>query len=322
MKKLVIFDPYKGKFTADMEEWWNANGYEVKRDTYYDPKLIDWADIIFFDTCDNNFKSATNPDEALIAEGMREHGVPWALQEHNLTGKKVIVRPIDIEVWQGHHAYAVWAPVTDCIFIAPHIRDMMMEDDRPKASNMKVHTIPCAVDLDKWTFKEREPGFNIGIVSEVWESKGVDYVLQIALKLKAIDSRYNITWLGKFQDYHWDKAYMDAFIERNQLPIRFVDWVDSVDEFLEDKNYLLHASKKEAFSYATAEAMAKGIKPILHHFFGAEELWPGLTWDSIEGAVSLITMQGYDSQYYRQYLIDHGYTLPQMMAKIEEVINS
>ena len=328
MKKIILFDPYTPKFTQDMVNWWLSHGYEVKVDRYYDPKMVDWADIIWFDTCDNNLASATKPDTALIEEGIRENGVPWAIQEHDLTNKKIIVRPIDIEVWQGHHAAAIWSPVTDCIFIAPHIRDMMMLDDRPRASEMKVHIIPCAVDLSRYTFKERKPGFKIGIVSEVWESKGVDYVLQIALKLKNIDSRYEIHWLGKFQDYHWDKAYMDDFISRNNLPIKFYDWVDSINDFLEDKDYLLHASKKEAFSYATAEAMAKGIKPILHHFYGADGLWPGITWDSIDEAVMMITgpnIEGtssrYNSERYRQYLIDHGYTIDQMMNKIEEVIN-
>lgn len=322
MKKLAIFDPYTPKFTFDMVEWWRANGYEVKVDRYYDPELVAWADIIWFDTCDNNLKSATNPSEALIADWQKEgKSVPWAIQEQDLTGKKVIVRPIDIEVWQGHHAGSDWTPVTDCVFIANHIRDLMMADDRPKASEMKIHLIPCAVNLDRYTFKTREPGFKIGIVSEVWESKGVDYVLQIALRLKEIDSRYEIHWLGKFQDYHWDQTYMHDFIGRNELPIQFYDWVESVDDFLEDKNYLLHASKKEAFSYATAEAMAKGIKPVLHHFYGADDLWPGITWSSIDEAVGMLTDNRYDSESYRQYLIDHNYTLEAMMAAIEEVIN-
>jgi hypothetical protein len=46
-----------------------------------------------------------------------------------------------------------------------------------------------------------------------------------------------------------------------------------------------------------------------------------MTWDSIDQAVDMITSQEYDSHSYRQYLIDHGYTIDQMMTKIMEVIN-
>lgn len=322
MKKIVLFDPYAGKFTNDMMNWWQSHGYEVKRDTYYDPKLIDWADIIWFDTCDNNLLSATNPSQAIIDEA-KEVGVDWDIHNHDLTGKKIIVRPIDIEVWQGHFAYDhMWDVPTDVIFLAPHIQEIMMADSRPQQGSFKQHIIPCGVDLDRWTFKERKDGFNIGVVAERWISKGVDYVLQIAFRLKEIDSRYKIFWLGKNNDYHWEARYLEDFIQHNNLPLVLEpDYVEGLDSWWEDKNYVLHASHKETYTYAVAEAMAKGIKPIFHRYYGADATWPGLTWTSIDEAVDMITEMEYDSNSYRQYLIDHNLTLEQMMQSFEKVIN-
>lgn len=315
--KIALFDPYTPKFTGDIVRWWQTHGHEVRVDRYYDPELVKWADVVWFDTCDNNLKCAMYPDK----NDPTQQG--WDLHEMDLTNKKLIVRVIDIEVWSGHNLNVDWDLVDDIIFIAPHIKELVARGHNWKPEyEEKVRIIPCGVDLDRFTFKERSPGFNIGIVSEIWGSKGSDLVLQVALKLKSIDSRYNIQWLGKWAEYNWDEAYIRSFIERNQLSITFVDWVESVDDFLEDKNYLLHCSKKEAFSYATAEAMAKGIKPILHHFYGAEDLWPDMTWQSIDGAIGKIIDEYYDSRTYPRYLIERGYTLPQMMAKIDEVINA
>ncbi len=320
--RIALFDPYGGKFTSDMEEWWLAHGHEVRRERYYQPELVDWADVVWYDTTDNNILSATNPDQALKDDWKytQKRG-EWSLHDKDLSNKKIIVRPIDIEVWQGHHAHEnMWNVVTDCIFIAPHIRDMMMADDRPKASNMRVHTIPCGVNLDRWTFKERSPGFDIAVVSEIWVSKGIDYVLQIALRLKEIDERYKIHWLGKWHDYLWEEAYARDFIERNGLNIEVTEYVDNVNEWLEDKHYLLHASHKEAFCYAVAEAMAKGIKPVLHAFYGSESLWGDITWRSTEEAVDRITENLYESESYRRYLQERGYTLDTMMERIMEVV--
>lgn len=326
--RIALFDPYWPKFTGDMVDWWRAHGHEVQTDRYYNPELVEWADVLWFDTSDNNIKSATNPGEAILADDANFQ--PWDLHKHDLTGKKVIVRPLDIEIWQGHHSGALWDVVTDIIFIAPHIRELanieQFPDLRPET---KIHTIPCAVDLDRYSFAERGPGFDIAVVSERWMSKGSDYILQIALKLKEIDERYKIHWLGQRSDYQWELAYFDDFVEHNKLNIEFTNMLlddDTVDHFLEGKNYLLHASHKEAFSYATAEAMAKGIKPVLHRFYGADDLWPGMTWIGIDEAVAMITgenwlVQPYDSMDYRQYLIDHCYTLPQMMESFEEVIS-
>lgn len=320
MKKLVLFDPYLLKFSDGMVKWWSENGYEVKYSRYYDPSLVQWADVVWFDTCDNNIHMATNPPKD------NPDFAGYDMHEMDLTGKKIIVRAIDIEVWQGHHASAIWDIVTDLIFIAPHIRNLVELEALPGYNpDLKVHTVSCAVDLNKWRYRHRGPGFNIAVVSERWISKGTDLILQIAMKLKKINPNYKIHWLGQRSGDTWDLAYFDDFIEHNNLNIEITNILNdgrTVDEFLDDKDYLLHASHKEAFSYATAEAMAKGIKPVVHRFYGADALWPAITWSTVDEAVDMITASDreYHSAMYKQYLINHGYTLSQMMQKFELII--
>ena len=323
--RIVVYDPYAKKFTSDMILWWEQNGHEVQYSNYYNPKLVAWADILYFFTCDNNLASATNPGQAILADDSNFR--PWDLHDHNLTGKRVIVSPIDIEVWGGHQMAAKWDLVDDVICIAPHIQEELNIDALPGiGEKTKFHLIPFSVNLDRWTFKERKPGFDVAVVSERWVSKGTDLILQIALKLKRIDERYKIHWLGQWGGQgQWEQSYFTDFVEHNNLNIEFTNILNdgrTVDEFLEDKNYLLHGSKKEAFCAAIAEAMAKGIKVIPHRFYGADDIWPGMTWDSIDEAIEMIVSPEYDSQSYRQYLIDHGYTLPQMMEKFDAIINN
>lgn len=319
-----MFDSYAGKFTDDMVNWWAKHGYEVKRETHYNPELVDWADIVWFDCADNNVLSATNPDQALKDEWKYSNRPgKWDMHEMDMSKKKVIVRAIDIEIWSGSHAHTnMWPMVDDVIFLAPHIQQLMMSDSRPQQGTFKQHVIPCGVNLDRWTFKDRSDGFKIGVVAELWESKGVDLVLQIAMRLKQIDERYKIYWLGKNQMYHWGKAYFDDMIKSLDLPIVYEsDYVEDLNNWWEDKNYVLHCSQKETYAYAVAEAMAKGIKPIFHRYYGADATWPGLTWNSIDEAIDMITEEVYDSQSYRQYLIDHHLDLTSMMSSIEGVIN-
>lgn len=321
--KIGMFDPYRGKFTDDMVNWWQRHGYEVVRETYYNPEIVDWADVVWFDTCDNNLLSATNPDQALKDEwAYTNRPGSWDLHDMDLSRKKIIVRPIDIEVWQGHHAYDnMWPLVSDVIFLAPHIKAIMMSDSRPQGGHFKQHVIPCGVDLERWQLQPHQRGKKIGIVSELWESKGVDLVLQIALELKNLGYDYQIEWRGKQQMYHWGKAYFDDFVARNHLPLTYSsEYVDNLAAWWEDKDYVLHCSAKETFSYAVAEAMALGVKPVFHRYFGADATWPGLCWDSIDEAVNLITEDRYDAASYRQYLLDHHLDLESMMQAIEGVI--
>lgn len=318
--RIALFDPYNGKFTDDMVSWWSSHGYEVQRQMYYNPELVDWADVVWFDTCDNNLLSATNPDQALKDEWKYANRTgAWDMHDVDLSHKKVIVRPIDIEVWQGQHAHdRMWDIVNDVVFLAPHIQSMMMADSRPQQGTFKQHVIPCGVNLDRWTFKERQPGKKIGIVAERWVSKGIDYAIQLAMALPD----YEFHWLGKNNDYHWEHEYLkDKVAKCCPNLILEEDFVDDLDAWWEDKNIVLSCSHKETYGYNIAEAMAKGIKPVIHSFYGAEAIWPGITWDSLDQAVKEITGTDYDSAAYRQYLVDHNLDLESMMQSFERVIH-
>lgn len=324
--RIGMFDSYNGKFTDDMLKWWTNHGYEVRREPHYNPEIVDWADIVWFDTCDNNLLSATNPDQALKDEWKYSNRPgKWDMHEMDLSKKKVIVRPIDIEVWGGSHAHDnMWPMVNDVIFLAPHIQQIMMADSRPQEGNFKQYLIPCGVNLDRWTFKERKDGFNIGVVAERWVSKGTILAVQLALRLKQIDSRYHIYWLGKNNDYHWQEEYLQDMIKKFDLPITLEDeYVENLDQWWENKNYVLSCSMKEAFGYNLAEAMAKGICPLIHTFFGYEPLWGDSPWcwSSIDECVDLITDGNYNSQEYIDYLTGKGYTVDSMMNKIMKIIN-
>ena len=279
-----------------------------------------WADVVWFETCDNNLLSATNPSEALLAAP--DTKLPWSLHDMDLTNKKIIVRPIDIEVWQGHHAHDnMWNVVDDVIFLAPHIQKLMMADSRPQQGKFKQHVIPAGVNLDRWTFKHRNYGKKVGIVAERWVSKGVDYAIQLALMMP----EYEFYWLGKNNDYHWETEYLRHMVA-NHCRNLFLEeeFVDDLDAWWEDKNFVLSCSKKETYGYAIAEAMAKGIKPIIHEFYGARDVWPGLTWISLEDARKrmLPTHESdYSSKSYRQYLLDRHMDLESMMQSYEEVIH-
>lgn len=311
--KIAIFDPYTPKFTQDMVEWWQAQGHEVKRERYYDPELVDWADVIWFDTCDNNLQVASN--------GMLDHP-DWPMRLHNIQGKRVVVRVIDIEAWYGHHLNVDWSLVTDVVFLAPHIKELVEKDIDFVATSTRVHVIPCGVNLAKFPLAEKEePGRKIAWVCEKWPTKGIDYALQI---MASLPPGYELHALGPWNDrYAWEKAYQEDFIKRNVIAFFDYDWVDDLPAWLADKDFILSCSKKEAFGYSIAEGMAMGLKPIIHNFYGAEWLWgkTGLLWNTIEEAVELIDDVPEAGHEYRDMLLGLGYTTDFMMRRLDEVIH-
>lgn len=306
-KKIALFDPNCYKFVDDMIEHWEKDGHETRKSIYYDPKLVEWADIIWFETCDNSLAIATVSGE----EG-------WKLSEIDMANKKVICRVIDIEAWCGLHRNVNWSMVDETIFIAPHIRDLVLKDVDIKS----YHLIPCGVDMDRFVFRENPINTKkIAWVAERWFAKGIDYFLQYAAMLYKADPDYKIYAVGIWADNAtggWYRAYIDYFIEHNPMNVEFIERVEDMNEFLEDKSHCILFSKKEAFSYAIAEGMSKGLKPIIHRFYGCDDIWlEKYIWDTVDEAIEM-TLGEYNPGEYR---IEVGqYSLDKMLDAMDKLI--
>ena len=310
--KISVFDPYKGKFFQDMVDRWIKDGHSVKYERYYDPEMVEWADVVWFETCDNNFHTASSG---------AIHGEPhegWNMHDMDLSNKQVIIRVIDIEAWYGHHGNGDWGLVDDVIFIAPHIQELVKKDVDFSTTNTKEHVINCGVNMDRYTLSKDKDMKKIAWVCEKWATKGIDYALQIMAQLP---NYYELHALGPWNDrYAWEKAYQEDFIEKNNIKYIEYDWVDDVNDFYQDKGHILSASKKEAFGYSIAEGMATGCNPVIHRFYGADAIWPGITWNTIDEAVSQIKNETVKDT--RGYLENHGLTFDNMYKRImEEVVN-
>lgn len=92
--------------------------------------------------------------------------------------------------------------------------------------------------------------------------------LQIMYELVKRDNRYKLYIAGKFQDdmlkMYWYYQVKEMKLDNN---IIFDGWQSDIEEWLENKNYILSTSIHESFGYGIAEAMASGIKPVIHNFY-------------------------------------------------------
>ena len=85
-------------------------------------------------------------------------------------------------------------------------------------------------------------------------------------------------------------------------------------------DYILVTSHKEAFSYAAAEGMATGAKPILNNWFGSEWL-DEYKFNSIHEAVELIVGGDYNPSEYRQY-IEANHDAERMFREYDELFGT
>ncbi|MCG8377626.1 MAG: glycosyltransferase family 4 protein, partial [Chlorobiales bacterium] len=122
----------------------------------------------------------------------------------------------------------------------------------------------------------------------------------------ATDKKFHIAGQVQHKDlwrYFWWKLRRHGSADR----VYFHGWQNDVNAWLDDvdANYLISTSWSESFAYNIAEAMAKGIKPVIRNFEAAEELWPTrCIYNNIEEAIDLFNETSYESKSYRQWVAD------------------
>lgn len=256
---------------------------------------MQWADICWFEWCDE-----------LIAYGSK-----LSLASE----KKIICRIHSYEAFTDYPAKVAWGNIDKIIFVSEEIKDFVT--DNFKIDKAKTLLISNGIDHDKWTFADRKPGFNIAYVGYINYKKGPMLLLQTFKAIYDMDNRYKLFIAGKFQDPR-DVLYFRQMIKEFAIEgnIIYEGWQDNLNNWLEDKNYILCTSILESQNTSVMQAMIKGIKPLIHNFVGAKKIYPqSLVWNTINDALLMISNNEYNSQKYYFFVKDNF----ELADKIEEL---
>jgi hypothetical protein len=323
--KIFLCDYAIHKTTKHWFEYLKAN-HEVVTDMYFNPVYAEWADIIYIEWCETSAQQASEGEGDF--EGVYDHeGVRGEREKQysghfSWKGKPMFIRPIDIDVYYGHFRGIKWENVTALLYIAKHIGELLNRNFT-YPPNLKQYHVPLSVKLDDWKFRERDgTGKQIAWINHNWSGKGLPLMLQAFDKLIRFTNdktwHLHIVSNGQSNEY-WFFEYCLQWIKSRGLEanVTWHDAVPNVDEFLDDKDYLISSSYKEAFALILAEAMAKGIKALTHNWWGAEDIWPKeMVWETVD-EFPIKMMQNYDSNVYRK--LAEQYSSDKEIALLREI---
>lgn len=227
----------------------------------------------------------------------------------------VFVNCIDIETWANQHNGVDWSWVDGgLLFISNHIQERVLKDIMPRIS-CKTAVISPGVSLDHFTLKQpstvNTPLHRIAYVvgdHRIWDVKRFDVCLMLLRDLlNKTGKLWQLHVLGSYSSHAQYNDYCEHLIDNLNVN-GFVIWherQDDVNKWLEDKDYFILPSTKEAFSYATAEAMAKGIKPIIGNWRGASDVWKPFYCQTYTQMLEKFVEPYGDPLRYRQFIVDH-----------------
>lgn len=315
--KIFFYDYAHHKTTKHWLEYLKAN-HEVVEDVYFNPIYAEWADVIYMEWCEGAAIEASQGEADY--EGVYDHagirGVPGAQYSghFNWKGKPLYIRAIDIDVYYGHFRQVQWDNVTGLLTIAPHIQRKMHDGSVIYPEKLKEAIIPLSVKLEEWNYVDRgRPNKKIAWVNHHWSAKGFMLMLQAFAKLIAVTKdrtwELHVVENGRSTE-HWLFDYIQYMLTKLNIKDRvfFYGPVDSVDKFLDDKDYIVSSSMKEAFSLILAEGMAKGMKALTHSWWGADEIWPDeMIWATIDEFPDKLLKPKFDSKHYRELAAEHSH---------------
>ncbi len=263
--------------------------------------MMMWSDIAWFEWCDQ-----------LVLQAAK---LPKVCH--------MLCRLHSYEVFTDMPRQVDWKHVDDLIFVAPHIRDIAVDNIANLAEQVRIHIIPNGLNMDKCCFSERSKGFDLAYVGYINHKENPSLLLQCMRYLVDIDDRYRLHIAGEHQEARF-KLYFEHMLKAMGLEshVKFYGWVDDVVSWLGDKQYIVSTSLLESFGYGIAEGMACGLKPLIHNFIGATDLYPKkYCFNSIKEFGAMVLDSDYDSGEYRQYIEDH-YSLTIQLGEIESLIGT
>jgi glycosyltransferase involved in cell wall biosynthesis len=262
-------------------------------------QLMQWSDIAWFEWC---------ADMALEASRL-----PKAC--------KIIVRLHDYEAYDNWPTQVQWSNVDALIAVGnPFVKDRLLKQVPDIRNRTWIVTMPNGVNLDKFKFANRDRGKNLAFVGHLSMRKNPMFLLQCMQKLHYLDPGYKLFFAGTFQNPMLQQ-YIKHMVHALDLAnaVFFDGWQEDMNAWLQDKHYIVSCSIGESQSMGLLEGMACGLKPVIHNFPGANEIFPPeFLFNISEEFCERILSGQYEPQRYRKF-VEADYALIDQLRKINSI---
>lgn len=253
----------------------------------------------------------------------------WAV-DYVVPGRRNVMFLRRYELFDGCLSKVRWNYVSDLIVVNSWIKDRVDEYFKAKGIQTKTHLIYNAVDLSKWTFKERKPNHRIGMACHIHPKKNLPLAVEVLAHLPehfelhiagAVQDGATLEYINHIAKLNRRKVYVYRHIPREHL-----------NSWWEQMGFCLSTSISEGNPNNVIEAMAKGIKPIVLSWPGAaEQFFEGWIGNNARELADLICeydpesqtrhiFAGYLSHEYRQW-VQEWHSLDNIRRAVDIALN-
>ncbi len=262
-------------------------------------ELMKWSDISWFEWCTNIAVEASKLPKVC----------------------KNIVRLHRFEAYGDWPGQLQWENIDALITVGnSFVKESLLKQVPDINNRTRLVTIPNGVNLDKFKFIDKHRGKNIACAGYLNMRKNPMFLLQCMQKLHYIDAEYKLFFAGVFQNPMLEQ-YIKHIVQALELTdvVFFDGWQEDINSWLKDKHYIVSCSIGESQGMGSMEGMACGLKPVIHNFPGAEEIFPSeFLFNISEEFCQQICSESYKPQRYRKF-IEENYPLQKQLSEINSI---
>jgi glycosyltransferase involved in cell wall biosynthesis len=196
------------------------------------------------------------------------------------------------------------------LFVAEHIKDYVEKVTGYKFGK-RGRVIPNGIKLEKFRLNTEQTN-KVAWVGYLANKKGVNLLLLVAKTFPELE--FHVA--GNFQekDVEW------YFNEQKTDNVFFHGWQNDMNEFFQDKSYILNTSPREGNPNAVMEGMACGCKPLVYGWNGADNIYGEFVWRDMTELESLIESP-YEPERYRKF-IEKNYDFRKSFEKYKFIVDN
>jgi len=262
-------------------------------------ELMQWSDISWFEWCTNLAVAASNKPKVC----------------------RSIVRLHRYEAYEHWPRQVNWENVDVLVTVGNSLTlDALRRQVPGIEERTSVVSIPNGINLKRFPYFDRRRGKNIAFLGNLRMVKNPGFVLQCMQKLHYIDPEYRLFFAGASTDQVLEQ-YLRHMVERLGLRgvVFFDGWQQDVSSWLADKHYIVSTSICEGHPVGILEGMSCGLKPVIHNFPGAEQMFPKeFLFDISEQFCQQVLSEQYEPRRYREF-VEQNYSLKRQLRAINDL---
>ena len=248
-------------------------------------RLLRWADIAWFEQCLRVVVVATQLPKAASC----------------------VCRLGDGEVGSAAMEQVAWANV-DAVAVSgsPAERELLLERLAGLTESTRLVTIPPGVDLDRFSLSAAGEGKDLACATELSLRTCPILLLECFRKLHDLDGDFRLHFAGCFRDEALER-YMRHMVAELGLAdcVYFAGWQDDAAAWLAEKHYVLAADVDGGIPRSVLEGMARGLKPVIHAFPGAGDVFPPeYLFRTVDEFCDRVLAGRYEPRRYREFVAE------------------